>query len=63
MEAPYNKVPTWDYGELFKAFGPAYNSKYYLIKTPSELEGFLGDAAFNATNHPQVISSTSMVFN
>jgi pyruvate decarboxylase len=60
MEAPYNKVPIWDYGALFKAFGPAYNPKYYLVKTSSELEELLGDAAFNAADRPQVIPSTSM---
>jgi pyruvate decarboxylase len=54
MEAPYNKVPIWDYGALFKAFGPAYNSKYYLVKTPGELEELLEDGAFNAADRPQV---------
>lgn len=60
MEAPYNKVPIWDYGALFKAFGPAYNSKQYLIKTPSELERLLGDASFNIADYPQASPSFLM---
>jgi pyruvate decarboxylase len=62
MEAPYNKVPIWDYGALFKAFGPAYNPKYYLIKTPSELEELLNDTAFNAADRPQVSSLAPYIF-
>jgi pyruvate decarboxylase len=54
MEAPYNKVPIWDYGALFKAFGPAYNPKHYIVKTPGELEELLEDTAFNAADRPQV---------
>ena len=54
MEASYNKVPIWDYGALLKAFGPAYNTKHYLIKTPGELEELLDNAAFNSADGPQV---------
>lgn len=54
MEAPYNKVAIWDYGALFQAFGPAYHTKHYLVKTPSELEELLADTTFNAADRPQV---------
>ncbi len=62
MEAPYNKVPIWDYKALFQAFGPSYPTKYYLIKTPGELEELLNDVSFNVADGPQVRLKSIILF-
>jgi pyruvate decarboxylase len=54
MEASYNTVPTWDYGSLFKAFGPKFKTKYHLVKTPDDLDALLADAEFNEASCAQV---------
>jgi pyruvate decarboxylase len=54
MEASYNKVPTWDYGSLFQAFGPKFKTKYHLVKTPDDLDALLADAEFNEASCAQV---------
>ncbi len=58
MEASYNTVPTWDYGGLFKAFGPQFKTKYHLVKTPDDLDALLDDAEFNAADCAQVSIET-----
>ncbi|KAE9372442.1 putative pyruvate decarboxylase [Stipitochalara longipes BDJ] len=55
MEASYNTVPTWDYGALFKAFGPQFKTKYHLVKTPDDLDALLSDAEFNAADCAQIV--------
>lgn len=43
-EAPYNKVPDWDYAGLAKVFGPQHPSKYYgPIGTAEALDELLVD--------------------
>jgi TPP-dependent 2-oxoacid decarboxylase len=54
MEAPYNTVPTWDYGALFQGFGPQFKTKYHLVKTPDDLDALLADEEFNAAGYAQV---------
>ncbi|KAN0110591.1 putative pyruvate decarboxylase [Hyaloscypha variabilis] len=55
MEASYNKVPTWDYGSLFQAFGPKFKTKYHLVKTPDDLDALLADAEFNEASCAQIV--------
>jgi pyruvate decarboxylase len=54
MEAPYNTVPTWDYGALFQGFGPHFKTKYHQVKTPDDLDALLADEEFNAAEYAQV---------
>lgn len=60
MEAPYNKIPDWDYGKMCAFFGPSFKSRYYLVKTPDELMKVLEDPEFNAAECTQV-SLSSMI--
>jgi pyruvate decarboxylase len=55
MTAPYNAVPTWDYGNLFQAFGPKYKTKHYLVKTPGDLDALLADEEFNKASCGQIV--------
>jgi pyruvate decarboxylase len=61
MEAAYNKVPEWDYGALFQAFGPSFKTKYHHVKTPDELDTLLVDAEFNKAGYAQVNSIEIMI--
>lgn len=46
--APYNKVPDWDYSSLAKVFGPDIPSKYWgRVDTCEGLEHVFADAEFN----------------
>lgn len=54
MNAGYNEVPGWDYGELFKAFSPRVPAKAFKITTGLELDKLLDDATFQSATYPQV---------
>jgi len=55
LEAPYNKVPDWDYSKLCETFGPSFKSRYHRIATGSELVKLLVDPEFNAADRTQVV--------
>jgi pyruvate decarboxylase len=55
MDAEYNTVPVWDYAGLFQVFGPAFETRHHLIKTPEELETLLADDIFNEASCPQMV--------
>lgn len=54
MTASYNDVPKWDYGALLQGFGPDFETKHHLIKTPDELDAILVDEKFNEAKCAQV---------
>lgn len=54
MEAPYNKVPIWDYSKLCGAFGPSFPTRYYRIETGDQLVELISDSKFNAADCTQV---------
>lgn len=57
MNASYNNVPMWDYGALFKAFGPEVSAKAFKVSTAAELDALLSDPSFSNADYPQVSSS------
>ncbi|TVY83891.1 Pyruvate decarboxylase [Lachnellula suecica] len=55
MEASYNTVPVWDYGKLFRAFGPDFKTRQYTVKTPDELDALFADEEFKSSSCAQIV--------
>jgi len=55
MNAEYNTLPVWDYGKLFQAFAPSFQTRFHEVRTPVEFERLIKDEEFNAARVPTLV--------
>ncbi|KUI57793.1 hypothetical protein VP1G_05076 [Cytospora mali] len=55
MEAPYNDVPMWDYGSIFRAMSPETKVKSYRVDKAKDLDVLLDDVEFQTATYPQCV--------
>lgn len=53
-DAPYNDVPMWDYGALFRAMSPEVKVGTYKVSKAAEMDELLSSDEFQNTTQPLV---------